>query len=104
MDELTSGVDPDELMDLDEAEGSDLEEDDEDVIEDTLPSPLQLPSSGPASTATSAASSPPTNDDVPPVFNFTGKPMNIKRGRGRPRREGGMKYLLNLPEKFTFHQ
>lgn len=90
MDELSSGVvDPEELMDLDEGDGSELDEDEEDVIEDPLPSPLQLPSSGPASTATSAASSPPTNDDAPSVFNFTGKPLNIKRGRGRPRREGG---------------
>lgn len=90
MDELATGVDPDELMDLEEAEASDLDEDDEDAIMDEqLTSPLQLPSSGPASTATSAASSPPNNEDIPPLFNFTGKPLNIKRGRGRPRREGG---------------
>lgn len=89
MDEMTSGLDPDELMDLDEAEGSDLDEEEEDVIDDALPSPLQLPSSGPGSTATSTASSPPNNEDTPPVFNFSGKPLNIKRGRGRPRREGG---------------
>lgn len=110
MDELTTGVvDPDELMDLDEGDASELDEEEEDVIEDTLPSPLQLPSSGPASTATSAASSPPTNDDAPPVFNFTGKPLNIKRGRGRPRREGGtiltlgiLYYYLNPIDTLSF--
>lgn len=89
MDEVTSGIDPDELMDLEEAEASDLDDDDEDVIDYSLPSPVQIPSSGPGSTATSTASSPPNNEDVPPNFNFTGKPLNIKRGRGRPRREGG---------------
>lgn len=88
MDEVTSGLDPDDLMDLDEAEGSDLEDEEEDNIDDPIPSPLQLPSSGPGSTATSTASSPPNNDDAPSVFNFSGKPLNIKRGRGRPRREG----------------
>lgn len=89
MDEMASGVDPDELMDLEEGEGSDLDEEDEESMDDPIPSPFQLPSSGPASAATSAASSPPTTDDVPTHFNFTGKPLSIKRGRGRPRREGG---------------
>lgn len=88
MDEITSGLDPDELMDLDDAEASDLDEDEEDV-DYPVPSPLQIPSSGPASTATSTTSSPPNNEDVPATFNFTGKTINIKRGRGRPRREGG---------------
>lgn len=88
MDEMTSGLDPDELMDLDEAEGSDLDEDEDDVIDDPIPS-FHLPSSGPGSTATSTASSPPNNEESTPNFNFSGKPLNIKRGRGRPRREGG---------------
>ncbi|XP_023312429.1 histone-lysine N-methyltransferase 2C isoform X6 [Anoplophora glabripennis] len=89
MDEITSGLDPDEMMDLDEPEGSDLEEDEEEIIDDPVPSPFQLLSSGPGSTATSVASSPSNTDDFPTPFNFTGKPLNIKRGRGRPRREGG---------------
>ncbi|KAG5897190.1 hypothetical protein JTB14_022545 [Gonioctena quinquepunctata] len=88
MDEITSGLDPDELMmDLDEPEGSDLEEDDEELIDDHMSSPFPL-SSGQGSTTTSVASS-PVNEDFSPPFNFAGKPLNIKRGRGRPRREGG---------------
>lgn len=89
MEDITSGIDPDELMDLDEGDGSELDEEDEDVLDDPLPSPLQIPSSGPGSTATSAASSPPNNEEPPPIFNYTGKPLTIKRGRGRPKREGG---------------
>lgn len=89
MDEIAPGLDPDELMDLDEPEGSDMDEDEE---EDPVPSPFQLLSSGPGSTATSVASSPSNTDDFPPPFNFTGKPLNIKRGRGRPRREGGKQF------------
>lgn len=89
MDELPQGLDPDELMDLDEPEGSDLDDDEEDLIDDPVPSPFLL-SSGPGSTTTSVASSPPNNDDFQQPF-ITGKPLNIKRGRGRPRRaEGGM--------------
>ncbi|CAH1176242.1 unnamed protein product [Phaedon cochleariae] len=87
MDEITSGLDPDELMDLDEADGSDIDEEDEELIDDPIASAFLL-SSGPGSTATSVASS-PINEDFSPPFNFTGKPLNIKRGRGRPRREGG---------------
>lgn len=96
MDEITSGLDPDELMDLDDAEASDLDEDED--VDYPVPSPLQIPSSGPASTATSTTSSPPNNEDIPPTFNFTGKPLNIKRGRGRPRREGGKHqyYLISI--------
>lgn len=85
---MEESVDPDELMDLEEAEGSDLDEDDEESIDDPLPSPFQFPS-GPASATTSAASSPLTNEDIPAPYSFSGKPLNLKRGRGRPRREGG---------------
>lgn len=88
MEEITSGLDPDELMDLDEPEGSDLEDDEEDLIDDHISSPFIL-SSAPESTANSVASS-PISEDCHPPFNFTGKPLNVKRGRGRPRREGGM--------------
>lgn len=86
---MASGADPDYMMDLEEGEGSDLDEEDDESIDDPVTSPFQLPSSGPASTATSAASSPPNAEDVPQQFNFSGKPLSIKRGRGRPRREGG---------------
>lgn len=90
MDEMASAVDADDLMELDEGEASELEDEDDESIDDPLPSPFQIPSSGNASTATSAANSPPNNnDDMPPLFNFSGKPLSIKRGRGRPRREGG---------------
>lgn len=87
-------VDADELMDLDDAEPSDVDDDDVDNEPDAdedqlheLHSPLQLNSS---SAATSAASSPPAaiDDCGPPLF-LSGKPLSIKRGRGRPRREGG---------------
>ncbi|CAG9863833.1 unnamed protein product [Phyllotreta striolata] len=87
MEELTSGLDPDDLMDLDEPEGSDLDEDDDDLIDDHVSSPF-ISSSAPESTANSVASS-PIHEDFPPPFNFTGKPLHVKRGRGRPRREGG---------------
>lgn len=89
MDEIASAVDADDLMELDEGEASELEDEDDESIDDPLPSPFQIPSSGTASANTSAASSPPNNDDIPPLFNFSGKPLSIKRGRGRPRREGG---------------
>lgn len=90
MDDLTSGLDPEMLMDLEDPEASELEDEDEEFVEEALPSPLQLPSSGPGSTTTSITSSPPNNDDFLPPFNFTGKPLSsIRRGRGRPRREGG---------------
>lgn len=92
MEEVGGGLEPDDLMDIDEGEGSDLDEEEEELIDDPVPSPLQLPSSGAASTATSTASSPPNNDDIPIQYPFSGKPLNIsvKRGRGRPRREGGI--------------
>ncbi|XP_063909689.1 histone-lysine N-methyltransferase 2C-like isoform X2 [Zophobas morio] len=83
MDEIAQGLDPDDLMDLDE--GSDLDEEEDELIDDALPSPFQFPSSG--SAATSAASSPP-NDDFPLPFGFSGKPFSsLRRGRGRPRRD-----------------
>lgn len=96
MDDMVSGVDPDELMmELEEVEGgSELEEEEEDLPEDPLPSPFQLPSSGPGSTATSTASSPPNNEDMQ-AFTFSGKPLSIKRGRGRPRREEGLLLKTN---------
>ncbi|XP_050507765.1 histone-lysine N-methyltransferase 2C-like isoform X1 [Diabrotica virgifera virgifera] len=87
MEEITSGLDPDELMDLDEPEGSDLDEDEEDLIDDHISSPFIL-SSAPGSTTNSVASS-PISEEFPPPFSFSGKPLNVKRGRGRPRREGG---------------
>ncbi|XP_060525404.1 histone-lysine N-methyltransferase 2C-like [Cylas formicarius] len=89
MDEMSSGLEPDELMDLEEPEPYELEEEDEELTEDPSSSPFQLLSSGPGSTATSAASSPPNTEDFPTPFNFSGKPLSVKRGRGRPRREGG---------------
>ena len=83
MDEIAQGLDPDDLMDLDE--GSDLDEEEDELIDDALPSPFQFPSSG--SAAPSAASSPP-NDDFPLPFGFSGKPFSsLRRGRGRPRRD-----------------
>lgn len=93
MDDISSALDPDELMDLDEHEPYELDDDEEDIPDESATSPFQHLSSGPASAATSAASSPPMADDFPPPFNFTGKPLAIKRGRGRPRREGG-KYII----------
>ncbi|XP_030747185.1 histone-lysine N-methyltransferase 2C-like [Sitophilus oryzae] len=89
MDDISSALDPDELMDLDEPEPYDLDDDEDEIPDDPAASPFQHLSSDPASAATSAASSPPTVDDFPMPFNFTGKPLAIKRGRGRPRREGG---------------
>ncbi|XP_050308382.1 histone-lysine N-methyltransferase 2C-like isoform X2 [Anthonomus grandis grandis] len=87
MDDIPPGLDPDELMDLEEPETYEIEEEDDDIPDDPAASPFQQFSSGPASNATSATSSP--NDDFPTPYNFTGKPLTIKRGRGRPRREGG---------------
>lgn len=95
MDDIPSGLDPDELMELDEPDASDLEEDEEDLIDDPVTSPFLL-SSEQGSTATSIASSPPNNDDFTQPFNFTGKPLNIKRGRGRPRRAEGGNYTKLL--------
>lgn len=97
MDEVGGGIEPDDLMDLDDGDGSDMDEDEDELVDDPLTSPLHLPSSGPASTATSITSSPPNNDDiVGPALHFpymgvvsAGKPLSIKRGRGRPRREFG---------------
>lgn len=87
MDELSQGMDPDELMELDEQDGSDVDEDEDDLIDDPSQSPFLL-SSGLGSSAISIASS-PSNEDFQQPF-FTGKPLHIKRGRGRPRRaEGG---------------
>lgn len=93
--EESSGLESDELipMDLDEQDCSDLEDDD-DELDDPISSPFLL-SLGPVSTETSVTSSPPNNDDTPQPFSFSGKPINIKRGRGRPRRESGMYLCLN---------
>lgn len=103
MDEMPQGLDPDELMDLDEPEGSDLDEDEEDLIDDPVPSPFLL-SSGHGSTTTSVASSPPNNEDFQQPF-ITGKPLSIKRGRGRPRRaEGGMSFFFFFSAKFIFEK
>lgn len=90
MEEETVGVEMDEEMDLEEpdGDGSDVEEEEEDMVEDLGSSPLQQPSSGPGSTPTSNASSPPVNDDILPSYPFTGKPLSIRRGPGRPRKEG----------------
>lgn len=90
MDDLASSIDSDVLIDLlDDQEGSDLDDDDEE-FDEPLQSPLQLLSSGPGSTTTSITSSPPNNEDFIQPFNLSGKPFtSIKRGRGRPRREGG---------------
>lgn len=96
MEEMAPGVDADELMELDEGEGSDLEDEDDESIDDPLPSPFQMPSSEPASAGTSAASSPLNSDDGPHLFGFGGKPLSIKRGRGRPRREGGEWWMRML--------
>ncbi|XP_031333016.1 histone-lysine N-methyltransferase 2C-like isoform X3 [Photinus pyralis] len=82
------GIETEQLMEIDEGDGSDVDDEDEDLIDDPLPSPLQLSSSGAASTATSTTSS-PNNDEFSLPYLFSGKPLNIKRGRGRPRREGG---------------
>lgn len=95
MDDIPSGLDPDELMELDEPDGSDLDEDEDDLIDDPVTSPFLL-SSGQGSTATSVTSSPPNNDDFIQPFSFTGKPLNIKRGRGRPRRAEGGNYSIGI--------
>lgn len=89
MDDITTALDPDDLMDLDDADGSDLDDDDEDIIDEPVSSPFPILSSGPGSTATSVTSSPPNTEELPALYLPTGKPLNIKRGRGRPRREGG---------------
>ncbi|ERL89633.1 hypothetical protein D910_06998 [Dendroctonus ponderosae] len=89
MDGISPSLDPDELMDLEEPEPYELDEDEDDIPDDPAASPFQQFSSGPASNATSTASSPANNEDFPTPYNFTGKPLTIKRGRGRPRREGG---------------
>ncbi|XP_076251798.1 uncharacterized protein LOC143191021 isoform X3 [Rhynchophorus ferrugineus] len=89
MDDISSALDPNELMDLDEHEPYEIDDDEDDIQDESVTSPFQHLSSGPASAATSVASSPPMADDFPTPFNFTGKPLAIKRGRGRPRREGG---------------
>lgn len=88
MEDMSAGLQLDDLLDMDEGEGSELEDEEEDLIDDPLPSPLHLLSSGAISTATSTNSSLP-NDDIALPYMFSGKPMSIKRGRGRPRREGG---------------
>lgn len=93
MEEVGGSLEPDELMELDDGETSDIDEEEDELAEDPLTSPIHLPSSGPASTTTSVASSPPNNDDIVAAAHFPyvvsgGKPLSIKRGRGRPRREG----------------
>ncbi|KAF5285410.1 hypothetical protein FQA39_LY16664 [Lamprigera yunnana] len=82
------GIEAEQLMEIDDGDGSDVDDEEEELIDDPLPSPLQLSSSGAASTATSTTSS-PNNDEISLPYLFSGKPLNIKRGRGRPRREGG---------------
>ncbi|KAF5271825.1 hypothetical protein FQR65_LT05056 [Abscondita terminalis] len=82
------GIEAKQLMEIDDGDGSDVDDEEEELIDDTVPSPLQLSSSGAASTATSTTSS-PNNDELSLPYLFSGKPLNIKRGRGRPRREGG---------------
>lgn len=94
MDEVGGSLEPDELMELDDGEASDMDEEEDELADDSLTSPIHLPSSGPASTTTSIASSSPNNDDLVTAMHFPyvvsgGKPLSIKRGRGRPRREGG---------------
>lgn len=46
MDEISPGLDPDELMDLEEPESYDLEEDDDEIPDDPAASPFQQFSSG----------------------------------------------------------
>lgn len=90
MEEETVGVEMDEEMDLEEpdGDGSEVEEEEEEIVDYPGSSPLQQPSSGPGSTPTSNASSPPVSDDILPAYPFTGKPLSIRRGPGRPRKEG----------------
>lgn len=90
MDEENVGMEIDEEMDMDEPDGeaSDVEDEEEEIGEDPGSSPFQQPSSGPGSTPTSTASSPPVNDDLLSTYPFTGKPLSIRRGPGRPRKEG----------------
>lgn len=90
MDDENVNMEIDEEMDMDEpdGEGSDMEDEEEEIGEDPGSSPFQQPSSGPGSTPTSTASSPPVNDDIMSIYPFTGKPLSIRRGPGRPRKEG----------------
>lgn len=90
MEEENVGMEVDEDMDMEDPDGdaSDVDEEEEEIIEDPGSSPFQQPSSGPGSTPNSTASSPPvSNDDILSSFPFTGKPF-IRRGPGRPRKEG----------------
>lgn len=90
MDDENVGMEMDEEMEMEEpdGEGSDMDEEEEEIGEDPGSSPFQQPSSGPGSTPTSTASSPPVNDDMLASYPFTGKPLSIRRGPGRPRKEG----------------
>lgn len=89
METNSGGLESEDLMEMEEGEGSDLD-DEEEELDDPISSPFQLALSDPASAATSTASSPPNNEDIPITpYTFSGKPLSIKRGRGRPRREGG---------------
>lgn len=90
MEEENIGMEVDEDLDMEDPDGdaSDVEDEEEEILEDPGSSPFQQPSSGPGSTPNSTASSPPvTNDDILSSFPFTGKP-SIRRGPGRPRKEG----------------
>lgn len=90
MEEENVGMEVDEDMEMEDPDGdaSDVDDEEEEIIEDPGSSPFQQPSSGPGSTPNSTASSPPvTNDDILSSFPFTGKPF-IRRGPGRPRKEG----------------
>lgn len=89
MEDENVGIEMDEEMEMDEADGdgSDMEDEEEEIGEDPGSSPFQQPSSGPGSTPTSTASSPPVTDEMM-AYPFTGKPLSIRRGPGRPRKEG----------------
>lgn len=90
MEEENVGMEVDEEMEMDDPDGdpSDVEDEEEEIIDDPGSSPFQHPSSGPGSTPNSTASSPPvSNEDIISSFQFTGKPF-IRRGPGRPRKEG----------------
>lgn len=101
MEEEAVGVEMDEDMDLEEpdGDGSDVDEEEEDIVDDPGSSPLQQPSSGPGSTPTSNASSPPVTDDILPVYPFSGKPLSIRRGPGRPRKEANNGKPISRPNK-----
>lgn len=92
MDDVPSLADMDDLvgMDLDDPDGSDMEEDDEELTDEQVQSPFIAPSPGPGSTATSTASSPNNNDDFMGQSHIVFPGKGAKRGRGRPRREGGI--------------